>query len=204
MSDVIRVELFVEDQAHEQFLVPLVERVGREENVVAHCRIRSARGGHGRATHEFKTYQDLWNRGHLSDVPDLLVVSIDSNCQAFAQTRSEIESATRTEFRDLLVTACPNPHIERWFMADPDSFHAVVGHRPALGPEKYERGPYKNELKRAVEHGGHPQTLGGIEFALPLVTGMNLYRAGRTDSSLKAFVDELRAKLRGIRRRERG
>ncbi|WP_419937899.1 hypothetical protein [Candidatus Palauibacter sp.] len=129
-------------------------------------------------------------------------MSIDSNCQAFAQTRSEIESATRSEFRDLLVAACPNPHIERWFMADPDSFHTVVGHRPALGPEKCERGYYKNELKQAVRGGGHPQTLGGIEFALPLTIEMDLYRAGKTDSSLKAFVDDLRTRLRRLRGRE--
>ena len=199
MSDGVHVELFVEDQAHEQFLVPLVERVARENQVLARCQVRSARGGHGRVIHEFRVYQDLWNRGLLVDVPDLLVVSIDSNCRRFAHTRSEIESATRTEFQDLLVAACPNPHVERWFMADPNSFHTVVGHRPTLGPEKCERGYYKNELKKAVQIGGHPQTLGGVEFAPALATEMNLYRAGRTDSSLKAFVDDLRTRLRRLR-----
>ena len=146
----------------------------------------------------------MWKLGLLGDAPDLLVVSIDSNCTTFAQTRSEIEGATGAEFRDLLVAACPNPHIERWFMADPNSFHAVVGHRPALGPEKCERGYYKNELKKAVRSGGHPQTLGGIEFARALATEMDLYRAGRTDNSLKAFVDDLRTKLRRLRRRDPG
>ena len=204
MSDEVRVELFVEDQAHEQLLVPLVERVATEEKAVARCQVRSARGGHGRVIREFKTYQGLWNRGLMGDVPDLLVVSIDSNCTTFAQTRSEIESATRTELRDLLVAACPNPHIERWFMADPNSFHGVVGHRPALGPEKCERGYYKNELKKAVRSGGHPQTLGGIEFARALATEMDLYRAGRTDNSLKAFVDDLRTRIRRLRRPEHG
>ena len=33
-----------------------------------------------------------------------------------------------------------------------------------------------------------------------LVEGMDLYRAGRNDSSLKAFLDDLRVRLRQITR----
>ena len=49
---------------------------------------------------------------------------------------------------------------------------------------------------RAIAQGGHPATLGGVEFAPELVEAMDLYRAGRNDSSLKAFIDDFRAKLR--------
>ena len=42
----------------------------------------------------------------------------------------------------------------------------------------------------------HPVTLGGVEFALELVEAMDLYRAGRNDPSLKAFLDDFRAILR--------
>ncbi|WP_419948272.1 hypothetical protein [Candidatus Palauibacter sp.] len=173
-----------------------MKRIAAEETIAVRCRVRSAVGGHPRAMREFEAYQRLWERGLFTGIPDVLVVAIDTNCSTFAQTRSEIEEATLDELRALLVTACPNPHIERWFMADLRSFHRVVGYEPALGTAKCERGYYKDHLKDAVRRGGHPQTLGGIEFASALVEEMSLYRAGRADRSLKAFVDELRGKLR--------
>lgn len=176
--------------------MPLVKRVAAEEAVAVRCRVRSAVGGHPCAMREFESYQRLGERGIFTGIPDVLVVAIDTNCSPFAETRSEIEEATRHELRTLLVTACPNPHIERWFMADLKSFHRVVGHRPALGTAKCERGYYKDHLKDAVRYGGHPQTLGGIEFASALVEEMSLYRAGRADRSLKVFVDNLRARFR--------
>lgn len=196
MSDGARVELFVEDKAHEEFLVPLVKRIATEEEVDVRCRVRTAVGGHPRAIREFESYQRVWERGGFTGIPDVLVVAIDSNCSTFAETRAGIEKATREQLQSLLVTACPNPHIERWLMADLKSFHRVVGYRPSLGKTKCEREYYKHQLKDAVRRGGHPQTLGGIEFASTLVERMSLYRAGRADRSLKAFVDELRARLR--------
>ncbi len=198
MSDGATVDLFVEDRAHEEYLVPLVKRIAAEEAVAVRCRVRSAVGGHGRAMREFESYQRLWERGVFTGIPDVLVVAIDTNCSTFARTRTEIEEATHDQLRALLVTACPNPHIERWFMADLRSFNRVVGHQPALGTAKCERGYYKDHLKDAVRRGGHPQTLGGIEFASALVNDMNLYRAGRADRSLKAFVNELRVRLRSL------
>ncbi|WP_423930408.1 hypothetical protein [Candidatus Palauibacter sp.] len=150
MSDRATVDLFVEDRAHEEFIVPLVKRIAAEEATAVRCRVRSAIGGHPRALREFESYQRLWERGVFTGIPDVLVVAIDTNCSTFARTRTEIEEATRDELRALLVTACPNPHIERWFMADLRSFHRMVGHRPALGATKCERGYYKHHLKDAV------------------------------------------------------
>jgi hypothetical protein len=51
-------------------------------------------------------------------------------------------------------------------------------------------------LAEAVRDAGHPTTLGGIEFAAELINGMDLYRAGRNDHSLRAFLDDLRKGLR--------
>lgn len=198
MSDRATVDLFVEDRAHEEFLLPLVKRIATEEAIAVRCRVRSAIGGHPRAMWEFESYQRLWERGVFTGIPDVLVVAIDTNCSTFAETRAGIEKATHDQLRALLVTACPNPHIERWLMADLRSFHRVVGHQPDLGATKCERGYYKDQLKDAVRRGGHPQTLGGIEFASALVEEMSLYRAGRADRSLRVFVDDLRARFRNL------
>lgn len=44
---------------------------------------------------------------------------------------------------------------------------------------------------------GRPSSAaGGIEFAAELAEAMDLYRAGRADASLRAFLDDLRAALK--------
>lgn len=203
MSSAVPIDLFVEDHAHEALLVPLIRRIASEEGVDVVLRVRSARGGHGRAIEEFRVYQRLLEKGAiLNSPPALIVVGIDGNCVTFAKKRCEIQGATQTAFRDRAVAACPDPHIERWFLADPESFHEVVGHRPTVGSKKCARDHYKQLLGQAVRDGGHPTTLGGIEFADELVDRMDLYRAGKADGSFKAFVEDLRAKLRGMVRGE--
>lgn len=199
MSDSIGVDIFVEDRAHEAFLVPMLQRIARDEHIVASPRIRSARGGHGRALAELMLYQRVIKKGTPGfATPDLLIAGIDGNCSTFAKAKKAIEEATDAPFSDRLVVACPDPHVERWYLADPVSFKHVVGSQPTIGEKKCVRDYYKNALANAVRSAGHPATLGGIEFALELVEGMDLYRAGKNERSLKAFVDDLRGKLRTL------
>jgi hypothetical protein len=53
-------------------------------------------------------------------------------------------------------------------------------------------------LANAVAQAGHPPTLGGIEFAADIVAAMDLYRAGKSEKSLKSFVDSATALLRSL------
>ena len=193
-------DLFAEDHAHESLIGPLVKRIAQEEGVEATCRTRSARGGHPRAIKEFRLYQEYMDASPWTPTPDLIVVAIDTNCVGFVQKRNEIQDATQQNYRHKVVPACPDPHVERWFLADPTSFEAVVGARPSLASQKCQRDHYKSLLSATIRNGGHPPTLGGTEFAPELVEGMDLYRAGKTDSSLKAFIDDLRAALHTWRR----
>jgi hypothetical protein len=78
-------------------------------------------------------------------------------------------------------------------MAAEEGLQRVVGARPSLGRRKCARDHYKGVLREAVRQAGHPATLGGIEFAREIVAGVDWYRAGRNDRSLKAFLDALRA-----------
>lgn len=198
MTEPVVVDLFVEDRAHEEFLKPLLERIAAEEGVKVEARIHAARGGHPRAIAEFRLYQRIAER-RAHGVPDLAVVAIDGNCASFAQRRREIHNAIAPVFEGKIVTACPDPHVERWYLADPDSFRAVVGYRPMVGKRKCVRDHYKRLLADAVRQGGYPLTLGGIEFAAELVEAMDLYRAARNDASLRAFVQDLRGRLRQLR-----
>lgn len=199
MNRTTRIDLFVEDRAHEQFLKPLISRIAKEEGVQVESRVRSARGGHPRAIGEFVVYQNLLETGGAGEEhPVLVIVAIDGNCMTSAKKRTEIQKATKASFAHRLVPACPDPHVERWYLADPDSFHDVVGRRPTVGRKKCERAYYKKILVESIRAAGHPVTLGGIEFAPDLVGAMDLYRAGKNDASLHDFVEALRDKLRQI------
>lgn len=199
MSNPVNIDLFVEDRAHEEFLKPLLARVAQEEGAELAVRVRSARGGHARAIEEFRLYQTLVEKGAANAAyPELLIVGIDGNCTTFARKRAEIQGAAKAAFLDGLVVACPDPHVERWYLADPDSFQSVVGQRPTVGKKKCARDYYKNALAKAVRQAGHPPTLGGIEFARDIVGGMDWYRAGRNDRSFGAFLDELRSGSRRL------
>jgi hypothetical protein len=205
MSRLVVVDLFVEDRAHEQLLKPLVERVAGEENVEILVRVRSARGGHGRALEEFELYQTLVEKNAVpSPAAELLVVGIDGNCTPFHKKRAQIQEAARPELAQRLVVACPDPHVERWYLADPDCFSEVVGLRPTVGRKKCTRDHYKTVLARAVLQAGHPPTLGGIEYAREIAQGIDCYRAGRNDRSFKAFIDDLRSGLRALHARSGG
>ena len=148
----------------------------------------------GRALEEFQTFQRAMKQ-LANPIPDLIVVGIDGNCVSFAKRREEILQKTEAAFQNCVVAACPDPHIERWYLADPEAFQQVVGRRPTVTADKCRRDFYKKLLVTSIREAGHLPTLGGVEFAEELALAMDLYRAGKGDGSLKAFLDDLRAKL---------
>lgn len=195
MRDPLAVDLFAEDRAHEAFLAPLIGRCADEVGRPITLNVRTARGGHPRVLEELELYQQSVTFG-IIPAPDLLVVAIDANCQQFTKARDTIMGKVIPRLIDQVVTACPDPHIERWYLADPDSFETVVGSRPAIAEKKCKKDYYKAALAQAVIDAGHPSTLQGIEFAEEIVSAMDLYRAGRNEGSLKHFTDGISAKLK--------
>jgi hypothetical protein len=196
MSEPVVIDLFAEDRAHQDFQEPLVERVARAEGKRVHLRVRSARGGHGVALAQFRLYQQALRTGIGGAVPDLVIAAIDANCRRVTAARERITQALRPEFAGLCIPACPDPHIERWYLADLQAFHEVVVHTPSMPKAKCERDLYKQILAQAVVDAGHPATLGGIEFARELAEAMDLVRAGKSARSFRRFIDELTARLR--------
>lgn len=143
----------------------------------------------------------LYQRGVLGGVAalemrDLLVVAIDANCSKLQDAQRSVVARILDEFKDRTILATPDPHIERWYIADPESFKIVVGVQPKLEKRKCERGRYKQILADAVAKAGHVSTLGGIEFAGELVQSMDLYRAAKAEPSLGTVVENLSAKLK--------
>ncbi|MBN1829822.1 MAG: DUF4276 family protein [Deltaproteobacteria bacterium] len=200
MSKRIVADLFAEDRAHEEFLKAMLARIVSQEGKSMELRIRSARGGHGRAITEFSVYQKSVLKAESSFIvrPDIIFVAIDANCESFNYARRGIKAKIESQFQDRTVVACPDPHIERWYLADPESFARVVGVRPKIGRKKCERGFYKAILSKAVVDAGYPPTLGGVEFAREIVEHMDLYHAGKTENSLNHFLNDAIAQIKSI------
>ncbi len=197
MKAALSLDLFAEDRAHEEFVRALLARLAREEGRAVRPQVRSARGGHGRALEELAAYQDSVLRGVAGlRMPDLLCVAIDANCKSCAVMTKTIRKAIRQEFQDRAIVVCPDPHIERRYLSDPASFSQVVGPAPPVGKRKCQRGIYKRILAQAVIDGGHPPTLGGVEFAAEIVAAMDLYRAAKNEPSLGRFLDAARRRLK--------
>ena len=199
MSSPLTVDLFAEDRAHEEFLRAMLNRIAAEQERNLTVRVRSARGGHPRVLAELALYQtSVLKAPENLSMPDLVCIAIDANCKRWNRARSDIEKTIQTQFTQRAIIACPDPHIERWYLADPDSFAQVVGIRSKVGKRKCERDRYKAILSKAIVDAGHPATLGGIEFAQELVADMDLYRAGKAEASLKHFLDETIAHIKTL------
>jgi len=193
------IDLFVEDRAHEAFLRAVIRRLARETGKSVRICMRSARGGHGRVISELKLYQRsiLKSRG-LFQMPDIIFVAIDANCKPFNTARKEITENIEEPFKNRSVVACPDPHIERWYLADVRSFGHVVGRQPKAGRRKCGRDVYKSLLANTIIDAGHPPTLGGIEFAEELVNDMDFYRAGKAERSFQHFINDAVTRIKSV------
>jgi hypothetical protein len=186
--DRVGVELFAEDAAHELFLSALVRRLATERGAQAVIQVRSARGGHGKVLDELATHQSL---GAFSGA-DLVLVAIDANCSPPGEMRRQIREKIAAELGDRTVIACPDPHVERWYLADPPSLKLGVRWKQ----QKCERDYYKQALRQSLADAGYVLTLGGIELAEEIVTAMDLFRAGKNEPSLRQLIADLRAQLK--------
>jgi hypothetical protein len=192
MPDPFVIEVSCEDRGHEEFIVPLVERVLREHNLAFRSRVVSARGGASQASAELDVLLDLIERGKRS-APDLLVVCRDANCTGVSTRKSQIEAAVGVKWRHVLLSACPEPHVELWYLAEQTTFTQVVGgSRVAVPSEKCERDLYKDLLRQAVTDAGQIPINDGIEFGRELAAKVDLYALGKASASFGCFLDDLK------------
>jgi hypothetical protein len=184
-----RITLFAEDYGHESFLNPLLERMAAEYTVPVSVRSYSVRGGHGKVAEELEEYvHDLL--AYKENLPDLVLVATDANCQGFAKRRKQLHKATEP-VRDRLVMAVPDPHIERWLMLDSAAFKQVLGKACPAPDQKCNRDRYKGLLAQAVVDSGATPLLGGMEYAEDIVRVMDLKRVRKQDESLSNLMGDL-------------
>ena len=187
------IALFVEDDAHQQVIGALVQRIADEFEIDIRLDWRNAVGGHGKVIAELNHYlRDL--RRQVSLRPDLIIVATDANCKGLNERRREIGSPDAPA---PMILAIPDPHIERWLLLDGAAFKEVFGHGCDAPDQKCDRDRYKQRLIEAIHAAGTAPRLGGIEYAEDIVNHLHLDRAGRADRSFGAFVLELRKTFQG-------
>jgi hypothetical protein len=127
--------------------------------------------------------------------PDILVVMIDANAVGPNVRRREVEALIDTAAIPRTVIGTPDPCVERWLLADPESFTSLFDQQPG-SPPRNSPVSWKTLLVDALEAAGELVTQGGAEFSDEIVEVMDIYRAGHADPTIRAFYDDLRAALR--------
>lgn len=200
MADRPRIDLYCEDSGHEQFSRALLKRLAGEIGLRPSISTISGRGGHGQAVSEFKAWQRAVTSGQGIDreVPDLLILVIDSNCTGWARARRDLLEAVDPAVFPHFAIGCPDPHIERWCIADPQAVQEVVGLAPPSDPGKCERHLYKQLLRQTILSADQPILTSEMEYAPDIVAATDFFRAGKKQPSLKHFVEEIRSALRQL------
>ena len=97
-----------------------------------------------------------------------------------------------------MITAEPDPHIEIWYLADPECIQKLLRtpNRPTIPDIRCKKLEYKDRLRSVARSSGAPTPLGGVEYGPEIAASMDLYRASRNVASFGRFVDEARSVLR--------
>ncbi len=126
-------------------------------------------------------------------IPDLIIAATDANCSGLNERAREIAGPDAPA---PMISAVPDPHVERWLLLDGAAFKAVFGRGCDAPDRKCDRDLYKRRLVEAIRATGIMPSLGGIEFAEDIVRQMDMERAMRLDRSFRRFIDDLRGTLK--------
>jgi len=194
-----RVVIFLEDSAQEAIIPSLFMRLAVEEGFSKDqldIDILAARGGNSLG--EFRQFIKDARRKRSPLQADLLIVGSDANCKGFAERRDSIlKAATQSSYQEI-VTAIPDPHVERWYLLDTKAFTFAVGSQMVVAPPDYkcEKNHYKTLLRKAFVDNDISPPLGGIEYGPAIAEKMDLYAAAKQDHGLADFVEQSKSWLK--------
>jgi hypothetical protein len=126
---------------------------------------------------------------------------VDANCQGHKGRKDLMDGvlAHYPEFQQLVSYAIPDPHIERWMLADPKAFQTVFGRGCTLPAIKRAKDEYKKLLRREIRVSGREAPLGGEEFSEDIVMAMNLGQVEAREPSPGLFLRSLKAQFNAWR-----
>ncbi len=188
------ISLFVEDRAHEIFIIKLTQRLADMYQMDINFVPYNVRGGHGKVIRTLKNYQRDLKRNR-EELPDLIVIGIDGNCKKPPEREKEINLVI-SDFTDLVIHAIPDPHIERWMLLDSAAFKTVFGKGCIAPDQKCKRDRYKRLLLNAIYEAGIDPSLVDTEYVADLVRAMNLQHIEQTDNSMGRLLKALQNRFR--------
>lgn len=188
------ISIFAEDRTLEHFIVALTERLANTYHVKINLIRYSVRGGQGKVINALKKYQQDLHRNQ-EDLPDLSIVGTDSNCKGSLQQEREIHQAI-SDYTNLVISATPDPHIERWLLLDSAAFRTVFGRGCPTPDQKCERDRYKRLLLNAIYEAGITLSSTDLEYIVDLVNEMDLQRMSQSDKSLQRFLNSIQRRFR--------
>jgi hypothetical protein len=202
----IEILYFLEDRAQEVMITALVERVGAEfsfdENMLHHV-VLSGRGG-SRELIDFEKFMKDTQQVNASSI-DLLIVAIDGNCKGYTKKLRELKKniGSTHPFKEKVIFAIPDPHIERWYLLDQRAFKEGVGvaRAPDLPDYKCDKDYYKNLLLQSLLDSDIKPLLGGTEYAESIVEKIvSLDLLKKRDPGFDNFIEELQSFFRNFKR----
>ncbi len=189
----IKINIFVEDVVHEEFLTALIQRPADEYDLTYKLNTSSVRGGRGKVLSELRQYiQDL--QDNFVESPDLIIVATDSNCKGIVEREREINQYTSI-FSNIVINMIPEPHIERWLLLDSEAFKKVYGRGCAKPDNKCEKGRYKHQLLNAIYNATRTSPIDGTERIDELINAMDLQRLIQSDRSIRRFITQLQQRF---------
>lgn len=194
-----KIAYFLEDRAQEDFIKALVEKAAEARNYpnpIEHI-VQSSKGG-SKAIEECRDFLLDCERATQVEA-DFLVIALDGNCAGYSSKKREIEDCINPEnpFKDRIVYAIPNPHIERWYLYDQRAFRlATNATPPEMADYKCVRKYYKGIIMTALKKGGVRSLGGGPELAAGIVQNIsNINSIARQHNDLQHFIDGLNGQL---------
>ncbi len=193
-----KIVFFLEDTAQEAFIRAMVERLIRDESKNINdydLQVLSARGGG--SIRAYKDFLKHAKRRNYQDA-DCLIVGSDGNCNGFTKRKQQLTKASNNLTHPTIITAVPDPHIERWYILDSQALARAAGVTvQVVSPTvKCDKNHYKNLLKKVFTDQNIVPPLGGAEYGELVANEMDIYNAGVTDHSLKDFIDQVKSWLR--------
>jgi len=199
----IRVLYFLEDRAQEGFIKSLVKKVAKEESIpdgYLYHDIRSARGG-SRIINEFRKFLSNIEKMDISELDIILIVSLDGNCKGYNERVKQLDKYIKEDnpFKNKVIYAIPDPHIERWYLMDQKALKSGIGlvKVPKLPPYKCKKSYYKQLLNNTLKESNVTSLLSGAEYAERIVDCIEkLEVLSRQDVGFKIFIKDLRRMFR--------
>jgi len=195
-DQLITISLLTEDSAQEHLARALLHRISKELNLKTSIS-SSIEGGKGRVINELKGFQKAIEKQIIpGGAPDIIIVMHDTNCHNFNEVKNNLENYINKSIFPAFIIGCPDPHAERWFFSDLESFHLFFGISPSISQAKCEKDYYKNALKIEIHKAGWPIIQGGVEYAQDIIDHLDFSRVNKTDRSLDQFISDIRNTLK--------